>query len=77
MARKPAKGMVVEIVYRVDGTTYNDRYTSRHASVTLLKGGRGTVVFRDGHDADGPVATVQYADVAKVVRRPFGKRRRR
>lgn len=78
MAKKKTKARtVIKVRYRVGGTTVNEQFTAREASVTILRGSRAVLVFKDGADDEGPVDSVQYAKVVRVLRRPAGKRGKR
>lgn len=67
--KRPKSRIHLEVMWRVDGTTKRDLYTADGAYVTMQPHCTLLDLF-DGADANGPVNTVMYQDVARIVRRP-------
>ncbi len=63
--------MEIEVLWCADGTTRLDEFTAEHAISTLFPRGRLGLQLFNGADKQGPVSSVQYAQVYRVLRRPL------
>jgi hypothetical protein len=65
----------IEVRYCVNGTTCNDLFTGVVKEVQMLRAagldGLPVLIWlEDGSDNDGPVASAQYSQVYRIIRRP-------
>jgi hypothetical protein len=58
----------VEVGYAsVDNTTLIDKFVASHVSSQVFDYGRAILHFEDGADDQGPVSTVQYTKVYRII----------